>query len=106
MLQNERQKHVKRTISKRVRDNNISRIRALKEITKDYDQVRKEWKIEAKYHTRSVVETAMFRYKQTFGNKLLSRNMNNQQKEMLIKTNILNKITKLGMPDSYPIYQK
>lgn len=106
LLQDDMQQQIKRIKARKLRDNNIKRIRKLEKITKNQDKARKEWKIETDYHSRSVVETAMFRYKQIFGDKLLSRNMKNQQIEMLIKTNILNKFTKLGMPDSYPIYQK
>ena len=106
VLQDERQKQVKRVKCKNARDDIIERIRTYEEATYDYDEARKQWKIESDYHTRSVVETAMFRFKQIFGDKFLSRNFNNQKVEMLIKTNILNKFTKLGMPDSYPIYQE
>ncbi len=106
LLQDEMQQQVKRVKARELRDNNIRGIRKLEEITKDQDKARKQWKVEVDYHSRSVVETAMYRYKQIFGDKLLSRNMKNQQIEMLIKTNILNKFTSLGMPESYPIYQE
>ena len=46
----------------------------------------------------------MFRYKKTFGDKLLSRNFDNQKTENIIKINLLNKFTSLGMPESWPIY--
>ena len=113
LLQDEMQQQVKRKDSRRLRDANIRQIRKLtkpaqnaEELLKNQEQARKIWKIEADYHSRSVVETAMFRFKQIFGDKFLSREFSNQKVEMLIKTNILNKFTKLGMPDSYPIYKQ
>jgi len=104
ILQDEMQKQVKRTDSKIVRDNHINRIRELEKTTKDQEIARKEWKIESDYHTRSLAETTMFRYKKIFGDRLLSHNFDNQKTEMLIKTNILNKFTSLGMPESCPVY--
>lgn len=113
LLENEMSNHVKRRFSRRLRDANIRAIRKLVKPAKTIDgfqknqeQARKEWKIDVDYHSRSVVETSMFRFKQIFGDKFLSRNFDNQKVEMLIKSNILNKFTELGMPDSYPIYQK
>lgn len=62
---------------------------------------RKKWKREAEYHRRSLSETAMFRFKQIFTDKLQSRKIENQFQEMLIKSELLNQMTNLGMPDSY-----
>ena len=104
LLQDEMQKQIKRTNSRIARDVNISRIRELELITKNNEQARTEWKIESDYHTRSNVETTMFRYKRTFGDKLLSRNFDNQKTENMIKINLLNKFTSLGMPESLPVY--
>ena len=101
-LQEERSKTI--TASKVPRDNNIERIRTLTEKLDNLEEARKEWKIESDYHTRSIVENTMFRYKTIFGDRLLSSNFNNQKTEMLIKTNVLNKLTSLGMPESIPIY--
>lgn len=63
----------------------------------------KQWKNETDYHTRSLAETAMFRFKTICGDKLISRSDANQNTETTIKINILNKITHLGMPNSYPV---
>ena len=61
------------------------------------------WKKKNGYHTRSLVETEMYRFKSTFGGKLKSRNFENQETEVLLRAYALNKMTMLGMPDSYPI---
>jgi hypothetical protein len=62
---------------------------------------RKKWKRDSNYHRRSIAETAMFRYKTIFGDKLQSRKQENQFQEMHIKSAILNRMTHLGMPESY-----
>lgn len=77
-----------------VRDNITRRIRKVG---------RKKWKEEVSYHKRSLVETAMYRYKTIFGGKMQSHKLENQQIEAMIKCNILNQFTRLGMPDSYAI---
>ena len=64
---------------------------------------RRRWKRESEYHRRSLSETAMFRYKQKFTDKLQSRKIENQFNEMLIKCELLNRMTGLGMPDSYEV---
>jgi hypothetical protein len=63
----------------------------------------KKWKRESKYHRRSLAETAMFRFKTIFGDKLRSRKQENQFQEMHIKSAILNQMTHLGMPESYKV---
>jgi hypothetical protein len=62
-----------------------------------------DWKKSSDYHKRSLVETEMFRFKQILGNKLQNRNFGNQIVEAQIKAKLLNKMTRLGMPDSYKI---
>jgi hypothetical protein len=64
---------------------------------------RKKWKQEANYHQRSLAETAMFRFKTIFSDKLQSRKQENQFQEMIIKCAALNRMTHLGMPDSYKV---
>jgi hypothetical protein len=59
---------------------------------------RKIWKEEIGYHRRSLAETAMFRLKQTFGEKLKNRNLDNQKIESRIRCKILNQFAHLGMP--------
>ena len=58
------------------------------------------WKVGTGYHRRSLVETAMWRFKKIFTGNLSSRNIRNQRAEIAIKVAILNKLTELGMPDS------
>ena len=62
---------------------------------------RDNWKKGSNYHQRSLAETAMYRLKTIFGPQLASRNDANQLTETLIKAQILNRMTHLGMPDSY-----
>lgn len=51
---------------------------------------RAEWKKEVDYHRRSLSETAIFRYKTTFGPKLYSKKSNNQNQENKLKIKALN----------------
>lgn len=57
-----------------------------------------EWKRQIGYHRRSKAETGMFRWKTTFGERLSTRLLANQQAEVRIKASCLNQFTKLGMP--------
>lgn len=67
-------------------------------------EVRKEgyrkWKQESEYHQRSLAETGVYRYKQTFGSKVASRKQDNQFNEMRLNCKIINKMTQIGMPQS------
>ena len=72
-------------------------IRRIAEIGKE------QWKKEVSYHSRSLVETAMFRYKTILGSKMHARNIENQKVEALIGCNILNAFAHLGMPESYAL---
>lgn len=64
---------------------------------------RDEWKNEVGYHKRSLVETAMFRLKMIMGGDLKARIWENQVSEAMIKLQALNKMTELGMPESYKV---
>ena len=57
-----------------------------------------EWKRQVGYHRRSKAETGMFRWKTTFGERLSTRLLANQQAEARVKASCLNRLTKLGMP--------
>lgn len=57
-----------------------------------------EWKRQIGYHRRSKAETAMFRWKATFGERLWARLLANQQSEAQIKATCLNRFARLGMP--------
>lgn len=67
------------------------------------DEGRKQWKKEVGYHRRSLVETHFFRHKTIFGSNLRSRSLSNQATEAFARCAALNKMTSLGMPDSYKI---
>ncbi len=62
---------------------------------------RKKWKESVGFHIRSLAETTIFRFKTIVGNKLNARKFENQVTEFLISCNILNRMTQLGMPESY-----
>lgn len=85
------------------RDRAIARIKALEKTLGDIENARKQWKQEIDYHTRSISETAMFRFKTISGDKLVSREDCQQKTETAIKINILNQFTQLGRPYSYPV---
>ncbi len=85
-------KHGNTNGKKLLRDENLRHIRRTG---------RAKWKRESNYHRRSLAETAMFRYKTIFGDRLRSRKQANQFQEMHIKSAILNQMTHLGMPESY-----
>ena len=63
----------------------------------------KAWKAESEYHCHSLAETAMFRLKTIFGDKLACHTFESQATEALIRCRALNKISSLGMPESYLI---
>ena len=78
----------------RARDKNLRSIRKIG---------RKKWKRRSRYHRRSLVETAMMRIKRVFGERLGARRFLNQATEMFVRCAVLNKMTHLGMPESYRI---
>lgn len=55
---------------------------------------RKQWKKSSGYHCRSLVETAVFRLKTTFGPKLKNRRFDNQRTEARLRCRILNQFTR------------
>jgi hypothetical protein len=63
----------------------------------------KDWKKEINYHQRSLSETAMYRYKMIFGDKVEARTEENQKTEVFIKCKILNRFRQEGMPNSYKV---
>ena len=64
---------------------------------------RKEWKNNSGYHVRSLSETAMFRLKTIFGDELSARLLETQTTQALVRCAALNKMTHLGMPQSYQV---
>ncbi|RIK24154.1 MAG: IS5 family transposase [Chloroflexi bacterium] len=80
--------------ARRPRDENLRAIRR---------QGRKQWKREAGYHVRSLAETGMYRLKTIFGERLSARGLETQTTQALVRCAALNKMTHLGMPQSYRI---
>jgi hypothetical protein len=76
------------------RDENLRQIRR---------KGRKRWKQDSHYHRRSLSETGMFRFKTTLGDRLSSRNFDNQATEMFVKCAALNRMINLCKPDSYAV---
>ena len=64
---------------------------------------RAAWKQKIGYYRRSLVETAIFRVKTIFGDRVRTRSFEGQGAEMLIRCAALNHMTHLGMPDSYAV---
>jgi hypothetical protein len=59
-----------------------------------------KWKRKSGYHKRSLVETAFHRLKKVFSDRLRSKRTDNQDSEMVIRCEALNRMTNLGMPES------
>lgn len=64
---------------------------------------RKTWKQTSGYHVRSLAETALFRLKTIFGDRLSARLLETQVTQALIRCAALNRMTHLGMPESYKV---
>lgn len=64
---------------------------------------RKRWKKESGYHIRSLAETGVYRFKTIFSDHLSARDTDHQEVEVKLKCKILNKMTDMGMPDSYKV---
>lgn len=62
-----------------------------------------KWKRRSGYHKRSLVETAFHRLKKVFSDRLRSKRTDAQDAEMMIRCAALNRMTSLGMPDSYAV---
>lgn len=71
------------------RDQNLRAIRT---------STKRAWKRACGYHARSISETAMFRYKTTFGGDVRARTFDRQTNEVRINVRSLNIMTTLGMP--------
>jgi hypothetical protein len=59
---------------------------------------RRAWERAVSYGQRSLVETAMFRYKTLIGPKLRARQFAAQQVEARVASSVINRMTQLGMP--------
>lgn len=76
------------------RDRHVRRIREVG---------RKQWKGEVRFGERSLAETGVFRFKGIFGPSLSARTDATRETEVRIKVAALNRMTELGMPDSFPV---
>lgn len=73
-----------------VRDENLRAIRQTS---------RQQWKYNSGYHTRSLGETVMYRFKTIFGGTLSTRTDKAHTADIRLKAKILNTFTYAGMPD-------
>ncbi|MGH8008458.1 MAG: IS5 family transposase [Candidatus Binatia bacterium] len=64
---------------------------------------RAAWKRESGDHRRSLVETAMFRLKTSFSDRVPARGFAGQAAQLLVPCAALNRMTQLGRPDSYRV---
>src|SRR5256885_10855326 len=64
---------------------------------------RAQWKRDSDYHRRSLAETAVFRVKMIFGERVGARSFDGQAAQMFVRCAALNRMTHLGMPDSYRV---
>lgn len=76
------------------RDENLRSIRR---------QGRAQWKRVSGYHRRSLAETAVFRLKTIFGPQLSARRLDTQSAQFDVRCCALNRMTHLGMPQSYRV---
>jgi transposase len=67
------------------------------------DHGRIGWQRRSGYGRRSLVETAMYRYKTIIGRRLHARTLSHQKTEAKIACTVLNRMTNLGMPISVRI---
>lgn len=86
--------HGNRHAERLKRDENLRLIRK---------QGRKAWKENSGYPMRSLVETAIFRFKTIFGDRLSARLLETQATQAAICCAALNRMTHLGMPESYKV---
>lgn len=88
------QQHGNTQASPLPRDENLRAIRC---------QGRAQWKRESGYHRRSLAETAVFRFKTIFGDRLSARGWETQVCQFQLRCRALNRMTHLGMPQSHRV---
>lgn len=80
---------------------------ALKERNRNIRSIRRlgrrEWHKRSGYSKRSMVENAIYRYKTIIDRGMRSRTLAGQRVEVQLACRVLNTMTRLGMPDSYPV---
>lgn len=87
-------RHGNRAGPKHPRDENLRAIRKLG---------RRQWKVASGYHHRSLIENTMFRFKTILGERALSREDSRLRTELKLGFKILNRMFRLGMPNSYAV---
>lgn len=60
-----------------------------------------KWEKKICYHRRSLEETAFYRLKKIFSDRVRSKRADSPDVEMMIRCEALNRMTILGMTDSY-----
>lgn len=65
------------------------------------DNGRMQWQKKKEYGRRNYSELGVQRYQKTFGDTMHAREFSRQQQEAMIASGALNKMTSLGMPQSY-----
>lgn len=78
----------------------LARDRAVRRIHK---VGRRQWKTEIGYHRQARAENAFFRLKTILGGRMRARGEEAQRVEAVIACNVLNRMTEIGRPESYPI---
>jgi IS5 family transposase len=61
---------------------------------------RQAWKQASGYHRRALAETAISRFKRILGPTIAARTFAGQVAEIIVRCNILNRMTQLGRPDT------
>ena len=80
------------------------RLRAIRRLGGgNFEYGRRRWALASDYSRRSLAETGMMRQKVILGPGLRSREEPSQRVECLLRCRVLNKMTGLGMPDSYAV---
>jgi IS5 family transposase len=87
-------RHANTKAQRHIRDENLRAIRRTG---------RAQWKRDSNYHRRSLAETAVFRVKMIFGERVGARSFDGQAAQLLVRCAALNRMTHLGMPDSYAV---
>lgn len=64
---------------------------------------RMNWQRVRNYGQRNYSELGIQRYKRILGRAMHARKMPNQKQEFMIGCGVLNKMTRLGMPDSFRV---
>ena len=87
-------RHGNTKAERHMRDENLRAIRK---------KGRRQWKRECGYHRRSLAEAQVFRVKTIFGGRVSARSFDGQAAQLLVRCAALNRMTHLGMPDSYKV---